>query len=105
MSKKAIEMSVFEQIKSGLEDMVAYAKGELTLVTIGANTTATAERDVDLRQTDADTAEQRRFTCGQAVYQGTNGAITLTQDPKWEAGEREPNAGHLQRVRAFLGTD
>lgn len=63
--------------------------GELTLVTIGANTTATAERDVDLRQTDADTAEQRRFTCGQAVYQGTNGAITLTQDPKWEAGERE----------------
>jgi transcriptional regulator with XRE-family HTH domain len=23
----------------------------------------------------------------------------------WEAGEREPNAGHLQRVTAFLGTD
>jgi len=27
-------MSVFEQIKSGLEDGIAHAKGELTLVTI-----------------------------------------------------------------------
>lgn len=33
MKKKASEMTVFEQIKTGLEDAVAHARGELSLVT------------------------------------------------------------------------
>ncbi len=37
MRKKARDMSVFEQIQSGLEDGVAYFRGDLTLVTIGGS--------------------------------------------------------------------
>jgi len=31
--KKSIEMSVFDQIKAGLKDSIAYSRGELSLMT------------------------------------------------------------------------
>jgi lipopolysaccharide export system protein LptA len=61
---------------------------QLTMAGAGSNPTDTAEREVDIRETDEAAGEKRRFTAGKAVYDGASGAIELTQNPKWEASNR-----------------
>lgn len=61
----------------------------LTVAGAGTNALATAEGEVDLRQTDAATGEKRRFTSGQAVFSGATEALELTLLPKWEAGDSQ----------------
>ena len=63
--------------------------GQLTMAGAGSNTTATAEQEVDIRQTDPATGETNRFTAGKAVYDGGTGAIEFTLNPRWESGQRQ----------------
>ena len=82
MSNKC-KMSVFEQIKAGLEDSIAYSRGELSLKTTPLPLPppkAEAQQIAELR---------KRLRMSQSVF-----AATLNVSPKtvqsWEQGLRQP---------------
>jgi putative transcriptional regulator len=85
-------MSVFEQIKTGLEESLAHARGELTLKTTVLPVPpppASAQAIASLR---------RRLKMSQSVF-----AATLNVSPKlvqsWEQGLRKPARGDLRLIQ------
>ena len=96
MSSKTGQGSVFEQIKTGLEDCLAHAKGELTLVTIRVPAPppkAPPRRIAALRRT---------LHMSQSVFAATLNVSTKTVQ-SWEQGLREPNEASL-RLLQIIGT-
>ena len=86
------KMSVFEQIKAGLEDSIAYSRGELSLRTTelpAPPPSATPRRVLKLR---------RKLGMSQSVF-----AATLNVSPKlvqsWEQGLRKPDRGALRLLQ------
>jgi len=57
-------------------------------LTVGLGQTNQLERMVAERQVVI-AQEDRRFLAGKAVYEGTNGVMELTEEPKWQAGNRD----------------
>ncbi len=90
--KKQSSMSVFDQIKAGLEDSVAYSKGTLSL--------KTSELPAPPPTVDADDvrALRRSLHMSQAVF-----AATLNVSPRtiqsWEQGVREPSDAALRMIQ------
>ena len=96
MARKTAHMSVFEQIKTGLEDCLAHAKGERTLVTTRVPPRppkAPPRRIAALR---------RNLHMSQSVFAATLNVSTKTVQ-SWEQGLREPNEASL-RLLQIIGT-
>lgn len=94
MPKKAASMSVFDQIKTGLEECLAHAKGELTLVTIPVPAPppkATPRKIAALR---------RDLRMSQSVFAATlNVSVKTVQS--WEQGLRAPNQASLRLLQVI----
>jgi len=63
--KKYAKMSVFEQIKAGLEDGIAYSKGELSLVTIDLPAPPPKPAPSEIA------ALRKKFKMSQAIFAST----------------------------------
>jgi len=92
VTEKRNGMSIFEQLKAGLGDSIAYSKGELSLKTTGLPPLppkAQARDIVSLR---------RRFNMSQSVF-----AAVLNVSPRtvqsWEQGAREPSDAALRMIQ------
>lgn len=96
MKKKAKDMSVFEQIQSGLEDCLAHAKGELTLVTIRVPAPPPKTNPKRIA------ALRRNLHMSQSVFAATLNVSTRTVQ-SWEQGLREPSDASL-RLLQIIGT-
>jgi putative transcriptional regulator len=89
MTETSDRMTVFEQIKAGLEDSIAYSRGELSLATtdLPAPPPKAEPRDV--------VGLRKSFKMSQAVF-----AAMLNVSPKtvqsWEQGAREPSDAALR---------
>jgi putative transcriptional regulator len=86
------KMTVFEQIKQGLQESIAYSRGELTLRTTvlpAPPPAASPRRVLKLR---------RKLKMSQSVF-----AATLNVSPKlvqsWEQGTRKPDRGALRLLQ------
>ncbi len=87
-------MSVAEQIKAGLKDAIAQARGELTLKT----TTLPAPAP---QMSGGRVAEiRRRAGMSQAVFAGFLNVPKKTLQ-SWEQGAREPKAGEARLLQLF----
>ena len=86
------KMSVFEQLKAGLEDSVAYSKGNLSL--------KTAELPVPPPAVSADDVRTLRQSLhmSQAVFAATLNVSTKTIQ-SWEQGLREPSDAALRMIQ------
>lgn len=96
MAKKTTPMGVFEQVKTGLEDCLAHAQGELTLATIRVPAPppkANPRRIAALR---------RNLHMSQSVFAATLNVSTKTVQ-SWEQGVREPNEASL-RLLQIIGS-
>ena len=86
------EMTVFEQIKRGLEQSISYSRGELTLrtTTLPARPPAATPRRVRKLR--------RKLGMSQSVF-----AAMLNVSPKlvqsWEQGLRKPDRGDLRLLQ------
>ena len=49
----------------------------------------TAENQVVIRQKDQRSPEEWQFSAGQAVFNGADGVLALTENPKWQFGLRQ----------------
>jgi putative transcriptional regulator len=94
MSNKYKTMSVFEQIREGLADSIAYSRGELSLKTTTLPLPppkAQAEQIAELR---------KRLRMSQSVF-----AATLNVSPKtvqsWEQGVRQPADAALRMLQVI----
>ena len=90
--KKQSSMSVFDQIRAGLEDSVAYSKGTLSLKTSGLPAPPPTVDADDVR------ALRKSLHMSQAVF-----AATLNVSPRtiqsWEQGLREPSDAALRMIQ------
>lgn len=88
------KMGLFEQLKSGLEDSLAHAKGDLTL-----KTTQLPAPPPEMRAPEV-VALRKGFRMSQAVF-----AAALNVSPRtvqsWEQGEREPGDVALRMLELF----
>ncbi|MBI4557268.1 MAG: helix-turn-helix domain-containing protein [Candidatus Hydrogenedentes bacterium] len=92
MAKRSRSLSVFEQIKSGLEDCLAHARGELTLATVrlpAPPPKTDAKRIVALR---------RNLRMSQAVFAATLNVSKRTVQ-SWEQGLRQPSEASLRLLQ------
>jgi putative transcriptional regulator len=89
-------MSVFEQIKTGLEDCLAHAKGELTLVTVRVPAPPPKSNPKRIA------ALRRNLRMSQSVFAATLNVSKKTVQ-SWEQGLREPNEASL-RLLQIIGT-
>ena len=108
MTGKYEKMSLFEQVVTGLQQSIAYTRGELTLVTteLPAPPPKLRARDVRLLRD--------RLRMSQAVFAATLNVSTKTVQ-SWEQGAREPSDAALRIlqvvgaepavVRAIFGAD
>jgi putative transcriptional regulator len=94
MSNKYKTMSVFEQIKAGLDDSIAYSRGELSLKTTTLPLPppkAEAQQIAGLR---------KKLRMSQSVF-----AATLNVSPKtvqsWEQGVRQPADAALRMLQVI----
>jgi putative transcriptional regulator len=94
MSNKYKTMSVFERIKAGMEDSIAYSRGELSLKTTTLPLPppkAAAKQIAELR---------KKLRMSQAVF-----AATLNVSPKtvqsWEQGVRQPADAALRMLQVI----
>lgn len=92
MAEKPEFISVFDQIKTGLEECLSHAKGELTLATVRVPAPppkVDAKKIVSLR---------RKLRMSQTVF-----AATLNVSPRtvqsWEQGLRPPNEASLRLIQ------
>ena len=94
MSNKYKTMSVFEQIKGGLEDSIAYSRGELSLKT------TTLPLPPPKAEAEQIAALRRRLRMSQSVF-----AATLNVSPKtvqsWEQGVRQPADAALRMLQVI----
>lgn len=96
MAGKTQSMNVFEQIKTGLEECLAHAKGELTLTTVRVPAPppkANARRIMAIR---------RNLRMSQSVFAATLNVSTRTVQ-SWEQGLRAPSDASL-RLLQIIGT-
>lgn len=96
MARKAETMSVFEQLKTGLEDCLAHARGELTLVTTelpAPPPKADPKKIVAIR---------RNLRMSQSVFAATLN-VSMRTVQSWEQGLREPSEASL-RLLQIIGT-
>ncbi len=90
--KKKAAMSVFDQIRSGLEDSIAFSRGELTLATVSLPAPPpriSARRIVELR---------RNLRMSQSVFAATLNVSTKTIQ-SWEQGIRIPSDASLRLLQ------
>ena len=86
------KMSVFEQLKSGLEDSVAYSKGELSLKTAELPFPPPTVSANDVR------VLRQSLHMSQAVFAAT---LNVSTKPiqSWEQGLREPSDAALRMIQ------
>lgn len=92
MPTKHKEMSLFEQLKSGLEDSIAYSKGELSLKTTELPPPPPAATPKDVR------ALRQSLRMSQAVFAATLNVSKRTVQ-SWEQGLREPSDAALRMIQ------
>lgn len=97
MNEKQKSMSVFEQIKSGLEDSIAYSRGVLSLVTTDLPDPPPEAQPEQIK------ALRRSFQMSQAVF-----AAVVNVSPKtvqsWEQGIRSPSDAALRMLQVISVT-
>lgn len=86
------KMSVFEQLRAGLEDSVAYSKGSLSLKTVELPVPPPAVSANDVR------ALRQSLHMSQAVFAATLNVSTKTIQ-SWEQGLREPSDAALRMIQ------
>ncbi len=86
------EMSVFDQLKAGLEDSIAYSKGELSLKTSVLPAPPPAATPGDVR------ALRQSLHMSQAVFAATLNVSKKTIQ-SWEQGLREPSDAALRMIQ------
>ena len=96
MKKKAKDMSVFEQIKSGLEDGIAYFRGELSLVTVRVPAPPPKANPKSIA------ALRRSLRMSQSVFAATLN-VSMRTVQSWEQGVRAPSDASL-RLLQIIGT-
>lgn len=92
MKKKAKDLSVFEQIKSGLEDGIAYFRGELTLVTVRVPAPPPKANPRKIA------AIRRNLHMSQSVFAATLN-VSMRTVQSWEQGVREPSDASLRLLQ------
>jgi putative transcriptional regulator len=94
MSNKNRQMSVFEQIKAGLEDSLAYSRGELSLVT-------TQPPPPPPRLTPKQVAAlRRRLKMSQAYFAAVLN-VSAKAVQSWEQGIRRPSDAALRILQVI----
>jgi putative transcriptional regulator len=94
MSNKHGQMSVFEQIKAGLEDSLAYSRGELSLVT-------TQPPPPPPRLTPKQVAAlRRRLKMSQAYFAAVLN-VSAKAVQSWEQGIRRPSDAALRILQVI----
>jgi putative transcriptional regulator len=96
MNKKAKDMSVFEQIKSGLEDGIAHFRGELTLVTVRVPAPPPKANPRKIA------ALRRNLHMSQSIFAATLN-VSMRTVQSWEQGVRAPSDASL-RLLQIIGT-
>lgn len=94
MSEKYEEMGVFEQLRAGLEDSIAWSKGQITLKTTtlpAPPPRADAKRVLQLR---------RQLNMSQAVFAATINVSRKTVQ-SWEQGTRSPSDAALRLLQVM----
>jgi len=91
---KKVRQSLFEELKQGLEEAIAYTKGELTLKTV----TVISEPP----EIDAATLAALRGAAGmsQGVFAGLLNVSTKTLQ-SWEQGLRQPADASRRLIQLF----
>lgn len=91
---KRIRKSFFEELKQGLEQALAHAKGELTLKTVTVST--------DAPEIDARTLAAMRTAAGmsQGVFAQVLNVSTKTLQ-SWEQGVRTPSDASRRLIQVF----
>jgi putative transcriptional regulator len=97
MSGKYEKMSLFEQLRAGLEDSIAHSRGELTLVTTELPAPPPRLRAGGVK------ALRARLRMSQAVFAATLNVAKKTVQ-SWEHGMREPSDAAL-RILQVVGTE
>ncbi len=92
MKKRRKPTSLFDQLKSGLEDSVAYSRGELSLKTIEAPAPPPPAAADDVRKL------RRSLRMSQAVFAATLNVSRRTVQ-SWEQGLREPSDASLRIIQ------
>ena len=92
MPTKHKEMSLFEQLRSGLEDSIAYSKGELSLKTTELPAPPPAATPKGVR------ALRQSLRMSQAVFAATLNVSKRTVQ-SWEQGRREPSDAALRMIQ------
>jgi putative transcriptional regulator len=94
MANDLKKMNVFEQIKSGLEDALAHARGELSLVTTELPAPPPRPKPRQI------VGLRKRFRMSQAVFAATLNVSTKTVQ-SWEQGLREPSDAALRMLQVI----
>ena len=94
MTAERQPLSVFEQIKAGLEDSIAHSRGELSLKTteLPAPPPRPAPKQI--------AALRKRFRMSQAVFAATLNVSKRTVQ-SWEQGLREPSDAALRMLQVI----
>jgi len=94
MASKEIHraLSVFDQIKSGLEDSIAYSKGELSLATVGLPAPPPKGNPKKIA------ALRKELHMSQAVFAAVLNVSTRTVQ-SWEQGFRDPSDASLRLLQ------
>jgi len=94
MTAEKPQLSVFDQIKAGLEDSIAHSRGELSLKTteLPAPPPKPAPKQI--------AALRKRFRMSQAVFAATLNVSKKTVQ-SWEQGLREPSDVALRMLQVI----
>lgn len=87
--------SVFEQLKSGLTDSIAFSKGELSLATTELPAPPPAATAKDVRSL------RRSLRMSQALFAATLNVSTRTIQ-SWEQGLRVPSDAALRLIQVVM---
>lgn len=94
MKKRAKDMTVFEQIKAGLEEGIAYFRGELSLVTTRFPAPPPKTRAKDIAQL------RKQLNMSQSVFAATLN-ISVRTVQSWEQGLRIPGDASQRLLQLF----
>jgi putative transcriptional regulator len=94
MARKHKNISLFEQLKSGLEDSIAYSKGELSLNTVEVPDPPPEMTAGQIR------VIRNRLRMSQAVFAATINVSARTVQ-SWEQGKRRPGDAALHMIEVI----
>ena len=94
MTRKNEPMSVFDQIKAGLEDSVAFSRGELTLETTELPAPPPQQAPEDIA------ALRKSLRMSQAIFAATLNVSKKTVQ-SWEQGLRKPSDAALRMLQVI----